>query len=148
MNDTYETRSYEVYIKVDDQNNIIAINSSAFIVNLTGWIRVDEGKGDKYHHAQGNYLNKPIYDENGLCNYKYIGGEIVERTAEDKAPELAKQNAVGEIAELKRKLAETDYVSAKIAEGAATKEEYKDVLGQRAEWRAKINELEDFINNV
>ena len=42
----------------------------------------------------------------------------------------------------KGKLRDTDYVIAKIAEGVATKEEYADVLANRAEWRKKINELE------
>lgn len=40
------------------------------------------------------------------------------------------------------KLKETDYVAAKIAEGAATKEEYAAALSQRSAWRAEINEAE------
>ena len=40
------------------------------------------------------------------------------------------------------KLKETDYVAAKIAEGAATKEEYADVLARRRAWRGEINEAE------
>ena len=46
------------------------------------------------------------------------------------------------IAELKRMLQDTDYVTIKIAEGVATKEEYADILEQRSAWRAEINELE------
>ena len=45
------------------------------------------------------------------------------------------------IADLKRKLADTDYVAAKIAEGAATREDYADVIAQRQEWRDEINAL-------
>lgn len=40
------------------------------------------------------------------------------------------------------KLRETDYVAAKIAEGAATKEEYAAVLAERRAWRREINEAE------
>ena len=40
------------------------------------------------------------------------------------------------------KLKETGYVAAKSAEGAATKEEYADVLSQRSTWRGEINEAE------
>lgn len=47
-----------------------------------------------------------------------------------------------QIAELTAKLALTDYVVIKIAEGVATKEEYADVLAQRIEWRKQINALE------
>ena len=46
------------------------------------------------------------------------------------------------IAELKALLASTDYTVIKIAEGAATPEEYADVIAQRQAWRAEINELE------
>lgn len=37
------------------------------------------------------------------------------------------------------KLRETDYVAAKIAEGAATREEYAEVLAKRQQARADIN---------
>lgn len=46
------------------------------------------------------------------------------------------------INELKQLLADTDYVVIKIAEGAATPEEYADVIAQRQAWRAEIRELE------
>ena len=46
------------------------------------------------------------------------------------------------IYELKTKLADTDYVAIKIAEGSATASEYADVIAQRKAWRAEINELE------
>lgn len=45
------------------------------------------------------------------------------------------------ITELKANLASTDYTVIKIAEGAATPEEYADVIAQRQAWRAEINEL-------
>lgn len=47
-----------------------------------------------------------------------------------------------EIFVLKAQLRETDYVVIKIAEGAATTEEYSEVIAQRETWRARINELE------
>lgn len=46
-----------------------------------------------------------------------------------------------ELAELHANLTSTDYIACKIAEGAATREDYADVLAQRAKWRARINEL-------
>ena len=68
----YEMRPYIVYVKADEQNRIIAINSSAFLTDLTGWMEIDSGYGDKYHHAQGNYFEKPIFDERGICRYKIV----------------------------------------------------------------------------
>jgi hypothetical protein len=53
-----------------------------------------------------------------------------------------------EITQLKVNLAETDYVAIKIAEGAATADDYADVLVQRQAWRDRINALEkEFSNN-
>lgn len=46
------------------------------------------------------------------------------------------------IAALKANLAATDYVVIKIAEGAATAEEYAAVIADREAWRAEINKLE------
>lgn len=48
-----------------------------------------------------------------------------------------------EIAELKVKLAATDYQAIKYAEGVLTAEEYADVKAQRQAWRDRINELEN-----
>ncbi len=73
----------KVYIKTDENNNIIDINSSIFIKDITGWIEIDEGMGDKYAHAQGHYFNQPFVNENGLYNYKYINGVAVEKTPEE-----------------------------------------------------------------
>ena len=135
---------YIVYAQTDENGVITAINSSAFISG-EGWTEIDRGKGDKYHHAQRNYLEHGLVDLDGIFNYKLVGGVPVLRSDEDKAPERAKLSATLEIAELKRKLAETDYISAKIAEGAATKDEYADKLAERADWRARINELAELI---
>lgn len=50
--------------------------------------------------------------------------------------------ASNRIAELKQMLRDTDYVTIKIAEGVATKEDYADILEQRSVWRTEINKLE------
>ena len=46
------------------------------------------------------------------------------------------------VTQLKHRLAETDYAIIKIAEGAATAEEYAEIIAQRQAWRAEINQLE------
>ena len=102
-------------------------------------------EGDKYHHAQGHYLEHGLTDADGLYNYKLVGGVPALRSDDEKAPERARVSAAIEISDLKEKLAETDYISAKIADGAATREEYADKLAERAAWRSRINELEVMI---
>lgn len=46
------------------------------------------------------------------------------------------------ILEREAKLRETDYVAAKIAEGAATPEEYAEVLAERRKARKEINDAQ------
>ena len=135
--------SYDVYVKTNDNDIIIAINSSAFITNYDRWTLIETNvQGDKGHHAQNNYLPVGLTDENGIFNYKLTDGKPVLRTNEDKSPELARIAAAQEISELKSKLAATDYIAAKIAEGAATREEYSEKLEERAALRTSINVLE------
>lgn len=67
-----------VYIRIDRQYHIIEINSDRFITDKTGWVKIDEGFGDKYNHAQSNYFNKPLMDEYGRYNYAVVDGRIVE----------------------------------------------------------------------
>ena len=97
----FEMQPYIVYAKIDDQNCIIAVNSSAFIPDPSGWIEIDSGFGVKYHHAQGNYFDQPIMDERGICRYTLEDGKPVERTQEEMdadwiepAPQPASDNRI------------------------------------------------------
>ena len=63
---------------------------------------------------------------------------IPEETPEEK---LARENRLL-IAKYKGNLAATDYIAIKIAEGAATPEEYVEELAHRRYWRSEINRLE------
>lgn len=74
---------YSVYVKTDENNRITAINSDAFLSSLDGWVKIDEGNGDKFHHAQGNYFAQPIMDERGIYRYKLVDGKPVERTQKE-----------------------------------------------------------------
>ena len=77
-----------VYIKVNRAEKVTTVNSSIFIENTEGWLKIDEGIGDKYAHAQGNYFEKPLIDENGVHNYVWENGAVRETTAEEKEEEL------------------------------------------------------------
>lgn len=74
-----------------------------------------------------------IYD-NGIYR------DMTEEEIKASTIEIPKET---QIADLKQKLADTDYISCKIADGAATREEYADILAQRQEWRKEINKLEN-----
>lgn len=78
-----EMKPYIVYVKVDDANCITAVDSSSVLTDTDGWIEIDSGYGLKYHHAQGNYFDKPIYDYRNIFRYKLEDGKPVERTQEE-----------------------------------------------------------------
>lgn len=74
---------YYVYIRVDDAGRLVDINSNAFLMGTDGWMEIDHGCGDRYHHAQGNYLPRTLVDDRGIYRYKLDGDTIRERTAEE-----------------------------------------------------------------
>ncbi len=76
MNEIFKEELIKVYIKVNDKNEVVEVGSSIFIEDTTGWIEIDEGFGDKYAHAQSQYFDKPLINENGVYNYKYINNKI------------------------------------------------------------------------
>lgn len=79
---------YTVYVRVNNEQ-IVGVNSSAFLQNSEGWTAIDAGVGDRYLHAQGNYLQKPLFDSRGCANYKLDGTTPVERSEKEKEEELA-----------------------------------------------------------
>lgn len=61
-----------VYVKKDEGNRIISVDSDDFLSDTTGWVQIDGGTGDRFHHAQGNYYPAPLYDERGIPRYAYV----------------------------------------------------------------------------
>lgn len=74
-----------VYVKTNAAGYIIAVNSDAFLLDMTDWKKIDDGYGDKYQHAQGNYFQKPIFTDGGSYRYKLVDGVPVECTAKEIA---------------------------------------------------------------
>ena len=85
-----ENEVYSVYVKIDVGGYIRAIESSAFISDTSGWIKIDEGSGDRYRHAQANYLPASVLTDSGVYRYKLVDGVVTECTPE----EIAEQEAV------------------------------------------------------
>lgn len=84
------------------------------------------------------------------CNEgnEYTIEDMGEYYAVVKIPEPTEEEIKqARIAELQAKLADTDYISCKITEAldyseqADLKEKYADVIMQRREWRAELNDL-------
>jgi hypothetical protein len=78
-----EMKPYIVYVKPNSNGYITAVNSSAFLTDTTGWVEIDSGYGDKYHHAQGNYFPEFIIMDSGVYRYKLVDDKAVECTTEE-----------------------------------------------------------------
>ena len=87
-----DTESCKVLVQIDDAGRVTAINSDAF-VSGDGWTAIDEGEGDRYRHAQNNYLLKPLTDERGVYRYKLVDGLVVQRTQAEMDADFAARPA-------------------------------------------------------
>ena len=103
---------YIVYVRADEAERIVEINSSAFLADTAGWTAIDEGYGDKYHHAQGNYFALPLYGPDGCANYKLADGTPALRTEAEKAAESAAQ------------------VRQAVLKGVISEAQYKEITGE------------------
>lgn len=113
----YKMMPYIVYARLDDENRITEVNSSAFLPETDGLVEIDRGYSQRHHHAQGNYFPLPIYDERGICRYLYTPDAKTlwrERTQEEMDADWEEPvpvpDPINRIAELEAKL--TAYESA------------------------------------
>ena len=85
---------YKVYVSLSN-GYITSINSEIFLSEeeMSTMTEIDKGQGDKYAHAQSQYLEKGLIDKYGRYNYKYVEGKVVEVAEEDK-PTIEEPNAV------------------------------------------------------
>lgn len=76
-----EEQKSRVFILTDEQNRITRIEGEYTLPSdLTDWIQIDEGKGDRYNLAQTHYLEKGLMTEDGIYQYKYVNDTVTERT--------------------------------------------------------------------
>jgi len=54
-----------VYVKINSDGYVVDINSDIFINDFDGWLKIDEGFGDLFAHAQSQYFGAPLVNENG-----------------------------------------------------------------------------------
>lgn len=98
-------------------------------------VQIGVGCSDEYYREIGMELMDVEQAYDGLWYIKGFAPIKPEPTEEE-----IKQ---ARILELKGCLVDTDYVVIKIAEGAATPEQYADVIAQRQAWREEIRQLQE-----
>lgn len=85
---------YKVYVSLQD-GYITSINSEIFLSEeeMSTMTEIDQGQGDKYAHAQSQYLEKGLVDKYGRYNYKFVEGKVIE-VAEAEKPTIEEPKAV------------------------------------------------------
>lgn len=107
----FEMNPYIVYVKANTDGYITAVNSSEFLTDITDWVKIDSGYGDKYHHAQGNYFPECIITEGGAYRYKLIDGKTVECTEEEIAAQEEANKPEEQPSQLDRVEAQVAYLA-------------------------------------
>lgn len=81
---------YIVYVKTNEDGYISSVNSSAFLTDTDGWVEIDRGYGDRFHHAQGNYFPEAINTDSNAYRYK-LADEENKKWRESTPEEIAAQ---------------------------------------------------------
>ena len=69
----FEMKSH-VYIRTDDQGRIVRCEGGYTTpADLTGWIEIDEGNGDRYNLCQSHYFDGGLYTMDGIPRYEWTG---------------------------------------------------------------------------
>lgn len=85
-----QTPKSRVYVQTDSESRVLRLEGEYSLpADLTGWMKIDEGYGDRFSLAQSHYLEKPLYD-GAVLRYKLVDGKVVERTAEEIEADKAK----------------------------------------------------------
>lgn len=75
----------KVYVLTDDRSRIIRCEGGYTIGNITditGWVQIDEGTGDRYNLCQSHYFDG-LYTDDGIPRYKLADGAPVLRSDEE-----------------------------------------------------------------
>ena len=79
----FEEKS-KVYIQIDNQGRILRCDGGYTTpADLTGWIEIDKGTGDKYNLCQSHYFDGGLYTMDGIPRYRWDGTQAVARTEEE-----------------------------------------------------------------
>lgn len=80
----FETPKSKVYIQIDNDGRILRCDGGYTTpADLTDWIEIDEGDGDKYNLCQSNYFDGGLYTMDGIPRYRWDGEKAVLRSEEE-----------------------------------------------------------------
>ena len=123
----FEAKS-KVYIHTDAEGRIIRCEGGYTTpADLTSWIEIDEGTGDKYNLCQSHYFAGGLYTMDGIPRYRWDGSAAVLRSdAEleaDRAARPAPPPTTNErISILEEQLAQSDETAITLYEAQEAQE--------------------------
>ena len=101
-----------VYIQVDEFGRITRCDGGYTTPSdLTRWVKIDEGTGDRYNLCQSHYFDGGLYTDDGIPLYRWDGTQVVRRTEEEIEADRAMVPAP-EPSEAERVRADLDYLAA------------------------------------
>ena len=74
----------KVYIQTDADGRILRCDGGYTTpADLSGWLEIDEGTGDRYNLCQSHYFDGGLYTMDGIPRYRWDGSAAVLRTEEE-----------------------------------------------------------------
>lgn len=74
----------KVYVRTDERGRITRCEGGYTTPpDLSGWVQIDEGTGDRFNLAQSHYFPGGLYTADGIPCYKLQNSTPVERTEEE-----------------------------------------------------------------
>lgn len=74
----------KVYVRTDERGRITRCEGGYTTPpDLSGWVQIDEGTGDRFNLAQSHYFPGGLYTDDGITRYKLEDGAPVERTEKE-----------------------------------------------------------------
>lgn len=85
----FEPKS-KVYIQTDTECHIVRCEGGYTTpADLTDWIEIDEGTGDKYNLCQSHYFDGGLYTMDGIARYEWTGEKAVLRSEDAIEQDMA-----------------------------------------------------------
>lgn len=82
----------KVYVLLDERSRIVRCEGGYTMSNIddvSKWVYIDEGTGDRYNLCQSHYLDDGLYTYDGISRYKYEDGACVLRSEEEMEADRA-----------------------------------------------------------
>lgn len=90
----FETPKSKVYIQTDTEGRILRCEGGYTTPDdLTGWIEIDEGTGDKYNLCQSHYFADGMHTMDGIPRYRWDGTQAALRTEDELESDRAARPA-------------------------------------------------------